>query len=437
MKEINTFFKKHNFYPFIDIERTVNILLKDMENGLTSNFKNSSSMDMIPIWKTALDELPKDKNVIIIDAGGTNFRTALVSFDKNGIPSISSFFKYPMPALDREMTNEEFFDKIADYLEPLKDCSDVIAFCFSFAIKIFPDGSGESIKLSKEIKLPNIAGCKINEALLQALHRKSWTTINKIIMVNDTAAVLQSGIIPTNNSFYVEYDSFIGFVLGTGLNSSYIEYGNIEKIADDNCNLNSQIIVCESGKCNKIPQSDFDKTLTSNSNLKNEYFLERMCSGRYLGELCSITLRFAAVDNIFSSQTNIKLRYIKNFTTEEISSFLKEQNFEQNIFSDFISKESTLLDYVKIYSICQAMFERVARLASAVLISSALKTQKGKNKEKPICITCNGSVFSHGFLIKEKIMQYLHEFLTEKNSVYFVIKTSENSVTLGTALSVF
>lgn len=177
MKEIDDFFKRNNFDYKIDIEYAASILLEDMKKGLKSEAESVSSMDMIPLWKNLPDSTPKEKKVIIIDAGGTNFRAGLVYFDKKGMPEILSFFKHPMPALDREMTNEEFFDSIAEYLEPLKDESDMISFCFSYAIKIFPDGGGQAIKLSKEIKLPHIGDCKINEGLLQALSRKGWKKV--------------------------------------------------------------------------------------------------------------------------------------------------------------------------------------------------------------------------------------------------------------------
>ena len=435
MKEIDDFFKRNNFDYKIDIEYAAEILLEDMKKGLESEAESVSSMDMIPLWKNLPDSTPKDKKVIIIDAGGTNFRAGLVYFDKKGLPEILSFFKHPMPALDREMTNEEFFDSIAEYLEPLKDESDMISFCFSYAIKIFPDGGGQAIKLSKEIKLPHIGECKINEGLLQALSRKGWKKIKKIIMVNDTAAVLQSGIFSETDD--QSCDSHIGFVLGTGLNSAYIEYGKIEKLKSTEFYDKPQIIVCESGKSNKIPQSKFDKILSENSNLKNEYFLERMCSGRYLGELCSIALRVGAAEGIFSPQVNKMLLNSSDFSSEEISLFLKEQNHDKNIFSGIIEAHSVSEDYVKIYSICKCFFERAGRLSAAVIAAACIKTGKGKSPDKPICISADGSMFLKGFLIKEGIFKSLHTCLTEKKGIYFVIKTNDEAVTLGTALAAF
>lgn len=48
------------------------------------------------------------------------------------------------------MTNEEFFDSIAEYLEPLKDESDMISFCFSYAIKIFPTAADRLLNFQKK-----------------------------------------------------------------------------------------------------------------------------------------------------------------------------------------------------------------------------------------------------------------------------------------------
>lgn len=91
MKEIDDFFERNNFDYKIDIEYAASILLKDMRKGLESNAESVSSMDMIPLWKNLPTDIPKDKKVIIIDAGGTNFRAGIVYFDKKGVPEILLF----------------------------------------------------------------------------------------------------------------------------------------------------------------------------------------------------------------------------------------------------------------------------------------------------------------------------------------------------------
>ncbi len=449
MNEINNFLKKHKFETNPNIESITNILLEDMKNGLSKDAENISSMDMIPIWKNITTKSPKNKSVITIDAGGTNFRTALVQFSNEGKAEIHSFLKYKMPALDYPMTNDQFFDKLAEYLRPLKNKAEYISFCFSFAIKIYPDGSGEAIKLSKEIKLPELSGKKINEELLKALEREGWTSIKKIVMVNDTACVLQAGAI---NEHSENFTGFIGFVLGTGLNSAYIENEKIEKLFNSEDKFKeinkelipeAQIIVCESGKCKKIPQSDFDKELSQKSKLADEYFLERMCSGRYLGELCSIILRTAGHEELFTEDTNKKITSSKDFTTEEISTFLTEnkeliKNNQTTVFTDY-----TYEDCKKIYALCNAVFKRAGILSAGILASAAIKMCNSKSKKNTqnkshqlVCISADGSVFLKGFSIKETIEMQLNKYLREEKNIDYVIKTVETPVSLGASFFV-
>ncbi len=446
MNEIDEFFERHNFEEKLDIDKITNILLEDMNNGLKKNHEELSSMDMIPIWKSVAKENPRNKSVITIDAGGTNFRTALVKFSDEGVPKIHSFFKYKMPALDAPMTNKDFFDKLAEYLSPLKNQAEYISFCFSFAIKIYPDGSGEAIKLSKEIKLPEIAGTKINDELLKALKRDGWTSVKKIVMVNDTACVLQAGAIDSKPE---DFAGFVGFVLGTGLNSAYIESGDIEKVKSEKNSFKigsdyaipkSQIIVCESGKCNKIPQSDFDKALSQRAKLPKEYFLERMCSGRYLGELCSIVLKTASEDSLFSENTKQEILQHRDFTTEEISLFLTRYKntplVGNNINSQYELSKNFIItdinDFKKIYILSKAVFTRASILSAAILASASIKMCMNKQRtRKPLCLSADGSVFLKGFEIKENIEKELIKYLRDKKDINFIIKTVENPVSLG------
>lgn len=430
MKDLDLFFDKYEFNYKIDIQNSVNLLLTDMENGLLCDKKKNSAMDMIPVWQNMFKETPKNKSVIVIDAGGTNFRAALIQFDKHGQPFVDLFSKSFMPAIDEEMTNDEFFDAISLKLEYLKNRSSIIAFCFSFAVEIFPDGSGKALKLSKEIKLPEITNCKINEGLKEALLRRGWQNDVKVVMTNDTSAVLQSGLFYNGKKF----NSYIGFVLGTGLNCAYIEFNSIEKIKNSSFYGQPQIVVCEAGKTSVIKQSLFDKRLTDNFNLTDDYLLERMCSGKYLGSLTSLIIRTAAHDKLFSN-TNINdaLSHFKDADTQEISHFLKECNHKQNMFSDFFNSNELSEDYIKLYGICNSVFERAARLSASVIAAACLKTSC--KKQSDICITADGSLFIKGFMLKEKVYEYLYSFLTEKYGIKFIIRTEDDSVLLGSAVS--
>ena len=103
--------------PFLDIEslyisefknKAKIAILDDMNRGLNGL---KSDEDMIPTWCMPPKSKVVNKSVIVIDAGGTNFRSCLVTFDANGVASISEMEKTKMPGVEKELSKKEFFDQ--------------------------------------------------------------------------------------------------------------------------------------------------------------------------------------------------------------------------------------------------------------------------------------------------------------------------------------
>ena len=167
-----------------DINSVIAGLLYDMQHGLDSG-SGDGPMDarqpMIPTWGMPPEKTPKDTSVIVIDAGGTNFRSCLVTFDAEGNPSISDLEKCSMPGIERELSKDEFFDQIATNLDHLKNKSTRIGFCFSYAMKILPDGDGEVLSFSKEINAKAVIGSKVGACLSEALVKRGWNKPERIV----------------------------------------------------------------------------------------------------------------------------------------------------------------------------------------------------------------------------------------------------------------
>jgi len=136
----------------IDIDTYCEDFLKEMEKGLHG--EGSSSLAMIPTFTRADAHINEGDKVIVLDAGGTNFRVALVTFDSKLHPIISHYSKTGMPGVKREVSAKEFFSTLADGVQPLIDESDYIGFCFSYAAKITEERDGIPLVFSKEIKAP-------------------------------------------------------------------------------------------------------------------------------------------------------------------------------------------------------------------------------------------------------------------------------------------
>jgi hexokinase len=430
-----SFFGKRGYdFGGLDVGALTDALLYDMERGLTGL---SASQDMIPTWTAPPASRPKNMSVIAIDAGGTNFRSSLVSFDDNGRAEISMQEKTKMPATDKELSKAEFFDAMASNLDRLKGKSNRIGFCFSYAMKITPDEDGEGIVFSKEIKAREVEGERVGRGLSAALAGRGWQVPEKITLINDTKAALLSGAAAHNGA---EYSSFVGLILGTGLNSAYIErapIGKAAKIDRPPAIPQSQIVVCESGKFTQIPQSDFDRALDAETQTPGLYLIEKMCSGAYMGRLASLVVEAAAREGLFSKPLADGLQGL-NLSLKDMDRFLWSP-FDSG--ADWaktglgaITAKGTEDDYALMYLLLDSLVDRQARLAAGVAAAAVIKSGGGANPARPVCVVIEGTTVLKTRRLRERMFGYMSDILRARRR-YFDIITVENAITLGAAIA--
>ncbi|MDR3284134.1 MAG: hexokinase [Treponema sp.] len=422
----------------ISVNGLIDSLLYDMEKGLSEDAparRNSMSaaLDMIPTWAAPPSSPPKNTSVIVIDAGGTNFRACLVSFDGEGRPEISALQKFPMPATDTELSRKDFFEAMAAKLSHVKNKSARIGFCFSYAMKITPDGDGEVTAFSKEIKAPEVIGARVGEGLAEALSAQGWKKPERIALLNDTAAALLAGAATASGG--KSYDSFVGLILGTGLNSAYIESEPIPKIqggAASGIPVN-QIVVCESGKFDKLPRSFFDREVDKHTTAPGTYILEKMCSGGYIGRVATCALKRAATDGLFSEKTAASFTNAE-ITLKDMDQFLYFPKRTDTVLGKILAN-GTGEDAETVYTILDAFVDRAARLAAGLICAAVIKSGRGKNPASPVCVVCEGTTFEKTHNLKPRVLAYVNEALARERRVYCDIIGLENAITLGAAIA--
>lgn len=423
---VSAFLSSHNFVRHVDVNTVAESILDDMNRGLKGL---KSDEDMIPTWCMPPKSKVTNKSVIVIDAGGTNFRSCLVTFDVNGTPSISEMEKTKMPGVERELTKKEFFDQFAANLEHLKNKADSIGFCFSYPMQITENSDGILLGFSKEVKAPEVVGCKIGECLKEALVAHGWNEPKRVTMLNDTVAALLAGAAISKKG--KEYSSYIGLILGTGMNAAYIQ----PEIPTRN-NFPQQIVVCESGKTRCVNRSDFDISLDKKTQKPGEFYMEKLCSGAYLGPVVYEMLQVAASENFFSDGVNKALSQLKEFTTIQMSEFLDAPyNTECALSKLCADNNATAEDYDRMYQLLDAVAERSARHAAAILVAAVVQSGEGKLATKPVCILCNGSTFYKTHMINNRVHGYLDEILTKQYGLYWDIVSVDDDITLGTAIA--
>ncbi len=436
-EKVSAFLGRHGMYVNApDVQATTEGILFDMQLGLDavpgSDFLQSSQ-EMIPTWANPPSKPPKNDSVIVIDAGGTNFRVCLVSFDENGQATIQDLQKSSMPGIEREFSKKEFFDTIASKLDHLKGMATKIGFCFSYAMKITPDGDGEVISFSKEIKAPEVIGSLVGACLSDALVDRGWTRPEKITLLNDTTAALLAGASTATGG--LQYSSYVGIILGTGLNTAYIEPNPIKKISESSRQApDTQIVVCESGLYNKLARSDFDIAFDKTTNTPGRYIIEKMCSGAYLGAVASLAVKQACLDGLFSDAASKALTSIGSFTLFDMDRFFYTPFNEETILGGAISK-GTQDDRDILFTLLDAFVDRCARLTASLICAVVLKSEQGLKPSLPVSVLCDGTTFYKTHNLQSRIRGYLNTELIQKKHRYFEIVSLENPITLGAALA--
>ncbi len=423
MNEAQQFIKKHQLSADnLSTNDLVQDFLKEMDAGLKGK---ESSLQMIPTYIEADKELKSNLPVIAIDAGGTNFRTAKVHFDENMQLIVSDLKSEKMPALVEELSPEEFFKTMATLIEDYKSYSDKIGLCFSYAVEMYPNKDGKLLEWSKEVKAPGVIGKMVGKNLLDAL----GTPEKHLVLLNDTVATLLAGQAATAGK---SFDTYIGFILGTGTNTCYIESNkNITK-TQDLAQEKSQVINIESGNFGKVPRTDIDLLFDTQTKNPGRYSFEKMFSGGYFGGLCTAALRVAANEGVFSEKSRYNVKELLELSSEEVNNFVSGFNMIENRLANALSTEEDLLFATQII---EALIERAAKLVAANLGAVILKTGKAKSVDKPVLMTIEGTTFYKLKNFRYMFEDFLKKFLSGDNKRYYEIVEVENSSLIGAAIA--
>lgn len=428
-QKVAKFLHKHGMHHAdIDMEKTCRTFLREMDRGLAGH---KGSLAMLPTYLDIERRIPKNKPVIVMDAGGTNFRVATVVFTPACTAVVENFRLFPMPGIKKQVGKDEFFGTMAGYVERVLGESHNIGFCFSYPIEMFPSRDGRALYFSKEIKAPEAAGQMIGENLNVAIRRMGHAGKKHVVLLNDTVATLLAG---RGCAASRRYDSYIGFILGTGTNTSYVEQNSKITKAKDLDPAKSQIVNIESGGFGKAPRGDIDVDFDAELVSRGINVFEKMISGAYLGPLCLKTAHVAAGEGLFSRAAARKLRAVEAAATRDISEFLTLPEGGDNLLAKALAGQREE-DIVTLFYLVDALVERAAKLTAINLSSAAIKSGKGRNPGRPVCIVAEGSTFYLLWSLKHRIECYLTQYLTNQKGVHYDIINVKDATLIGAAIA--
>ncbi len=387
-----------------DADDLIDRFLDEMEKGLNGE---ASSLAMIPAYVSAEGKVTADKPVAVIDAGGTNLRICIARFNDAGGIELSNFNKQPMPGRDHEATANEFYAVLADALEPLKDEFGSIGFCFSYPATIMPDFDGRLLHWTKEIKIPELVGKHIGAGLIQTLEERGIPG-KQVVVLNDTVAALLAGL-AQGHAFNAS--SYVGFILGTGTNTAYVEHNeNIGKL-DGYLSSGSQGINVESGGFSAFKRGAPDLQLDARSETPGGHIFEKAISGAYMGSLTLELLQVLASEDLFSDSGAAALSIMKDLSTIHIDNLAGDNGRDTGVLGSeaFSDRDREIMK-----SVFLSVVDRAALLTAVNIAAAVVKCGTGQDADRPVCVNIDGSTYYKTCQLADKVQAHLETLLGER-----------------------
>ena len=410
MKTPEEFLKDNGFIPAAEIDRQAMIgtFISEMEKGLKGE---KSSLMMIPTYVGVNGKIPQGAKAAVLDAGGTNFRGGIVTIP----PAISDKQNQPMPGTKGEVDEETFYKAFADEVKrvlPLA-AAKKIGWCFSYPAEATPSLDAKLVHWTKNIQAPAIVGQYVGAELLKRLGG------GEIAIVNDTVATLLAAKATEGDK---TYSSYIGFILGTGTNSAYVEKNkNILKLEGADAD-GSMIINAESGGFDKIETSAFDKAADAQTGNPGVHIFEKLIAGAYLGPIGLEIYKAAAKAGMFSAKAAAAIGGLGALETMDFDNFCAEfkkegrDNVLDSIFAD--ADDAKLARRLGI-----PVFERAAVLTAIHLAAFVIKSGEGNDPAAPVAINADGSTYykTRAIPFDATVRKELDDILVNRRNIHYAI----------------
>lgn len=425
MKTVEEFFSAAGFTEAKDIDRQglVAAFLSEMDKGLAGA---ESSLRMIPAYVGVDTKIPQGSKAAVLDAGGTNFRSAVVGIP----PVIEDKVNQPMPGTKGPVDEDGFYNAFADELKRVKDKATVskFGFCFSYNCDATPELDARLNVWTKGIQAPGIVGQYIGKELLKRLGG------GEIAIVNDTVATLLAAKAMEADK---TYSSYIGFILGTGTNTAYVEKNvNILKLPGLD-KSGSMIINSESGGFDKISRSAFDLAMDARQSDPGHNPFEKMIAGGYLGGVGLELFKAAAKDDFFSRRAADAIYGLGSLETIDLDNFtagfVKEgrTNVLDSVFSD-------PADAKMARRLALPVFERAAVLTAVHLAAFVIKSGEGADPSRPVAVNADGSTYYKTRAVEfDRIVRAeLDEMLVKRRNInYEIVPQVPDAPMVGAAIA--
>lgn len=417
-------------------KRICEILLKEMEDGLSRERNAKAVVKMFPTYVRALPDGSESGNFLALDLGGTNFRVLLITLKGSTVSMENKIFPIAEDIMLGPGT--QLFDHIAkciaDFMEThnLKNQKLPLGFTFSFPLKQEGLNVGKLVTWTKGFKCSGVIGNDVVRMLHEAVQRRGDISIDCVAILNDTVGCLMS-------CAFHDHDCEIGVILGTGSNACYME--RLDRVGTwegDKGDPRQVIINTEWGAFGnngvlEFVRTNVDREVDEESLNPGKQLYEKMISGMYMGEIARRCLVHAIKDGlILDGMLTEEINEPHRFYTKYVSEIEKDDdfgNFENTriVLDELGYDDVTLEDCFNVRYICHIVGERAAYLAS-----SGIATLLNRIEKPNITVAVDGSLYRYHPKFHDFMMEKISSLI--KPGLKFKLMLSEDGSGKGAAL---
>ncbi|KAJ3342477.1 glucokinase [Gonapodya sp. JEL0774] len=415
--------------PTSQLMAVIKTMIKDLEDGLK---EDGHTLKCLPSYVTELPDGKESGTYIAMDMGGTNFRICEIGLNRDaGRPVSIRQQAFQLSNAHKNGTGEELFDFMASALSTFLNQTGLpvtsgappavyhIGFTFSYPTLQTGIANGLLMHWTKGLNSSGVVGNDVGKMFQEALERKKVKSATVAALVNDTVGTLAGHA-------FVNPNTVIGAICGTGTNACYIEdIENIGKWKGEKPKSGKMIINIEWGAFDNekrvLPLSVYDEQLDASSINPGKQIFEKTIGGMYLGEIA----RLVAVDlahrgELFvpssgkTSDASVPASFLEQWKLdtghlaqmevddtpelEEIQALLKKEFGVADELNTLESRE--LLQYIAHLVVGRAAVFTATAL-SAILVKQGFRTRLVDNTST---IAIDGSVFEKYPGFKEAMM---------------------------------
>jgi hexokinase len=394
--KIDQFFKEIN-PRFILSPSSMKDLAGHFADEMTKGLSNQpSTLKMINSFVPRLTGQETGK-YLVIDLGGSNFRILTVELE-NGVVRDTKMQKFVLTQELIRGDQEIFFDFIAQSIKDFISSEGLpanqnypLGFTFSFPVKQTSVDKGTLIHWSKGFEVKGVEGSEVVGLLQAALKRKGLKNIQPTALINDAVGTLAT-----------VSDATIGAIIGTGTNGAY--WGQ------------DFAINTEWAGFNHFPKDfivEYDHLLDVQSGPDvGRQILEKMVSGKYLGEIARLILQdMASKRLIFQNKSYSILEDPYALKSENLFEILNDATSGPEKTSALFS-DASAQDRQLVKNVADLVVTRSARIFAA--ISYAIVWVKDPDLTSKHIVAVDGSVYTKNPVYQSKVKEAAKDLLGEK-----------------------